>query len=100
MLTLVCALNPTFHAATLRAGGAMSIVAATLLASPAFAGPLITQSTQVESIDTERVITEAVVNGRLTDAALDAAPANELRLVPNWFDEDLDPLRQRTCPVA
>jgi len=68
----------------------MSIAAATLLASPAFAGPPLTQSAQVESIDGERVITEAVVNGRLIDAESDAAPANELRLVPNWLDESLD----------
>jgi hypothetical protein len=74
----------------------MSVAAATLLASPAFAGPALTQSVQVESIDSERVISEAVVNGRLTDAESDAAPANELRLVPNWFDESRDPLRQHT----
>jgi len=67
-----------------------ALAAATLLASPAFAGPPLTQSAQVESIDGERVITEAVVNGRLTDAESDAAPANELRLVPNWLDESLD----------
>jgi len=72
----------------------MSIAAAML--PPAFAGPPLTQSAQVESIDSERVITEAVVNGRLTNAGLDAAPANELRLVPNWLDESLDPLRQHT----
>ena len=65
----------------------MSIAAATLLASPAFAGPPLTQ---MQAIDGERVITEAVVNGRLTDAESDAAPANELRLVPNWLDESLD----------
>ena len=64
-----------------------SIAAATLLASPAFAGPPLTQ---MQAIDGERVITEAVVNGRLTDAESDAAPANELRLVPNWLDESLD----------
>ena len=69
----------------------MSIAAATLLASPAFAGPPLTQ---MQAIDGERVITEAVVNGRLTDAESDAAPANELRLVPNWLDESLDPLRR------
>ena len=67
----------------------MSIAAAML--PPAFAAPPLTQSAQVESIDSERVITEAVVNGRLTNAGLDAAPANELRLVPNWLDESLDP---------
>jgi hypothetical protein len=71
----------------------LSIAAATLLASPAFAGlPL----TQMQVIDGQRVITEAVVNGRLTDPELDAAPATELRLVPNWLDENLDPLRQHT----
>ena len=64
-----------------------SIAAATLLASPAFAGPPLTQ---MQAIDGERVITEAVVNGRLTDAESDAAPANELRLVPDWLDESLD----------
>ena len=42
------------------------------------------------------VLSFAVVNGRLTNAGLDAAPANELRLVPNWLDESLDPLRQHT----
>ena len=70
-----------------------SIAAATLLASPAFAGPPLTQ---MQAIDGERVITEAVVNGRLIDAESDAAPANELRLVPNWLDQSLDPLSQHT----
>ena len=72
----------------------LSVAAATSLASPALAGPPLTQSTQVESIDGGRVITEAVVNGRLTDVESDAAPANELRLVPNWLDGSS--LRQHT----
>jgi len=71
----------------------LSIAAATLLASPAFASPPLTQ---MQAIDGQRVITEAVVNGHLTDAESDAAPANELRLVPNWLDESLDPPRQHT----
>jgi hypothetical protein len=69
----------------------LSIAAAALLASPAFAGAPLTQ---MRVIDGQRVIAEAVVNGRLTDTESDPAPANELRLVPNWLDESLDPLRR------
>ena len=69
----------------------LSIAAAALLASPAFAGAPLTQ---MRVIDGQRVIAEAVVNGRLTDTESDPAPANELRLVPNWMRESLDPLSQ------
>jgi hypothetical protein len=73
-----------------------SIAAAMLLASPAFAGPPLTQRAQIEPIDGQRVIPEAVVNGRLTEAQADAAPAIELRPVPNWLDESRDLLPQYT----
>lgn len=71
-----------------------SFAAAALLASPAFAGWPLTQPGQIESIGGERVITEAVVNGHLTDTDADAAPASELRPMPDWLEEAPDARRQ------
>ena len=68
-----------------------SFAAAALVASPAFAGWPLTQAVQIEPIGGERVITEAVVNSHLTDTNADAAPASELRPLPDWLDESSDP---------
>jgi hypothetical protein len=75
-----------------------SIVVATLLASPAFAGWPADQPAQLDLIGGQRIIREIVVDGHLTETDSDAAPANELRPVPNWIDGSgaLDRARQHS----
>jgi hypothetical protein len=61
------------------------IAAATVMASPAFAGWPADQPAQVDLTGGQRIIREIVVDGHLTETGSDAAPANELRPVPNWL---------------
>ena len=71
------------------------IAAATVMASPAFVGWPADQSAQVDLIGGQRIIREIVVDGHLTETGSDAAPANELRPVPNWLGGALDRASQR-----
>jgi hypothetical protein len=61
------------------------IAAAIVVASPAFAGWPADQPAQLDLIGGQRIIREIVVDGHLTETGSDAAPANELRPVPNWL---------------
>ena len=71
------------------------IAAAMVVASPAFAGWPADQPAQLDLIGGQRIIREIVVDGRLIETGSDAAPANELRPVPNWIDGSGAPDRAR-----